>query len=444
MDRVEGLARSICDALELAPIGVAIVDLGGTVLGMNGTLQRWVGGERAVPRLPRTLAPDGDIRCRLARVATGEAVAFETARCELVPTVRGNFSVSLSPLRKDDRVVACSVFVTDNQPEEDSSDRSMHERFRDLVEGAADGVIVARGEVLLYANRVVRDWLLQTGPEQVVGQLLSEVFDVPPLPGTGGHPLGIHDAVLRKSDGSGMPVAVSVARIPLPEGTTTVMTLRKRSELPPAEASPPNRAADRLHEALERAAAALGRIGDGDPSSASATVEAREWLALALGFLRDMGIGATGSGMGLLRSEHAEELMLDVRHLAAARAGRGTVLVCDDEARLAMLTAGLLEQHGYAAATVGTGAAALDVLKSEAIDVILLDLNLPDGNAHEVIARMREQSLDRPVILTSGYSEEDVEPTLLRSPSVTGYLAKPYSVDSLISEIEHALTARPI
>ena len=122
-------------------------------------------------------------------------------------------------------------------------------------------------------------------------------------------------------------------------------------------------------------------------------------------------------------------------------AGGETVLVCDDEARLAMLTAGLLDQYGYAAVTVSSCEEALSALGSEAsgCDVILLDVNLPDGTAGEVLQRMRSRGYHQPVILTSGYAEEDVSPELIADAQVAGYLAKPYSVDRLVGAIRRAL-----
>lgn len=362
------LAREVCAAVDLAPMGVAIVALDGTLLAANATLCRWGGVQRQGSSPVGGLSATGDLRRHLERVAGGEALSYETARCELIPGVRGRFTVQLGPLRVGERVVAGTVFVTDDEDRLELEDQPMHLRFRDLLEGAADGVIVARGNVLLYANRALREWLGRGGPEQIVGQLLTELFDAPALAAMAAAPPLCVGATLRAAEGVYLPVVVSVARVSLPEGLTSIMILRRRE----------------------------GEVAVGP----------------------------------------------DPLPVGAATRRRGAVLVCDDESRLAMLTAGLLEQHGFAALTVGTGEAALRAMLEQPIDVMLLDLNLPDGNAHEVIARMRELSLFRPVILTSGYAEEDVEPALLRSSTVTGYLAKPYSVDRLITAIEHAMEVR--
>lgn len=440
-ERAQALAVAVCEALELAPIGVAIVSLDGIVLATNGTLRRWAGADRELFGAASALLPTGDVRRRLPRVAAGEAVSFETSRCELVPAVRGNFSVRLSPLTMAGRVVACSVFVTDEQAPVEAPDRPMHERFRDLVDGAADGVIVARGDVLLYANRAARDWLALPGPEDVVGRSLTELFGAESPPGTPGQPGGVHETHLRRADGAEVAVAVSVARVRLPEGVTTVLVLRRRA---PArgEGGAAARTLELLEEALERALATLRTAASGGAAAAVTGDEACERVAFALALSRDLRAMLPAPNAEAPRGERVDEPAPDSRHLAWNRPPRGAVLVCDDEARLAMLTAGLLEQHGYTAVTVGTAGAAIEALAGQRIDVMLLDLHLPDGNAHEVIARMGERALRHPVILTSGYAEEDVDPTLLRSPYVVGYLAKPYSMDRLVAVIERALARR--
>jgi CheY-like chemotaxis protein len=119
-----------------------------------------------------------------------------------------------------------------------------------------------------------------------------------------------------------------------------------------------------------------------------------------------------------------------------------TVLICDDEARLGVLTAGLLAEYGFVPVTVGTGEEALRVLaaKNPPIDVVLLDVNLSMGrSAREVLVAMQRLGEGARVVLTSGLAEEDVDADLIAHPSVVGYVAKPYGVDQLISRIRSAL-----
>ncbi|MCA9631433.1 MAG: response regulator [Myxococcales bacterium] len=111
------------------------------------------------------------------------------------------------------------------------------------------------------------------------------------------------------------------------------------------------------------------------------------------------------------------------------------VLICDDEPRLTMLTAGLLEQRGYTSKVANDGARALELASQEAFRLMLLDVNLAGMSALEVIHGLDAAGIELPVLLSSGYSAEDVPAELRDHPRVSGFLAKPYPVDRLIDAI---------
>ena len=146
---------------------------------------------------------------------------------------------------------------------------------------------------------------------------------------------------------------------------------------------------------------------------------------------------------GLLPEENEQLMPTQAgEHREERAAGRPTVLICDDEARLGALTAGLLSEYGFQPITVGTGQAALDALEESdpSVDVVLLDVNLSAGqSAREVLTAMTDRGAAARVILTSGLAEEDVDADLVTHPSVVGYIAKPYGVDQLVQSINRAL-----
>lgn len=118
------------------------------------------------------------------------------------------------------------------------------------------------------------------------------------------------------------------------------------------------------------------------------------------------------------------------------------VLICDDESRLASLTAGLLKEFGYESLAVGAGEEALELLRARSADVgvLLLDVNLAAGvSAHEILQTMKAEGLSSPVILTSGFAPEDLPDSLRRHDCVASYLPKPYTVTELVSAIKRAL-----
>jgi CheY-like chemotaxis protein len=119
-----------------------------------------------------------------------------------------------------------------------------------------------------------------------------------------------------------------------------------------------------------------------------------------------------------------------------------TVLICDDEPRLATLTAGLLEEYGYRPLTVATGNDALAVVgtANPPIDVLLLDVSLPVGaTAHDVLRELDLRKSPIRVILTSGFAAEDIPPAVRSHPIVAAYVAKPYKADDLVTTIRRAI-----
>lgn len=111
------------------------------------------------------------------------------------------------------------------------------------------------------------------------------------------------------------------------------------------------------------------------------------------------------------------------------------VLICDDEARLATLTAGLLREFGFEVLTVRNGADAVRAVAQHPVDVVILDVNLPGEDAREIVSRLRARG-NVSIILSSGYTEEDIEPALLKDHAVKAFLAKPYGVEALVDTID--------
>jgi DNA-binding response OmpR family regulator len=123
----------------------------------------------------------------------------------------------------------------------------------------------------------------------------------------------------------------------------------------------------------------------------------------------------------------------------AAASGPASVLICDDEARLAKLTAQLLESHGFDTFAATDVAEARKRLAAVAVSAIVLDVNLPGESSYELLEYLQEMGHSARVLLTSGLAEDDVPELLLRHPAVAGYIGKPYSVDSVAERLHELL-----
>jgi signal transduction histidine kinase/ActR/RegA family two-component response regulator len=112
--------------------------------------------------------------------------------------------------------------------------------------------------------------------------------------------------------------------------------------------------------------------------------------------------------------------------------GKETIFVVEDEASLRELLRTILEPRGYRVITASDGARAVDVLLSEpgSIDVVLLDLNLPQLNGVDVYKTLRRLRPEAKVIIISG----NITPDTRRELNIHGkpeFLPKPYQIEEL-------------
>lgn len=111
---------------------------------------------------------------------------------------------------------------------------------------------------------------------------------------------------------------------------------------------------------------------------------------------------------------------------------RGTVLIVDDEAAVRRLAASSLERAGFDVMLAEDGKEGVGVYleNAEAIDAVLLDLTMPGMDGREVLNEIRRVSDQIPVVLSSGFSEDQALQGLVDS-SHTTFLRKPYAPCSL-------------
>ena len=113
------------------------------------------------------------------------------------------------------------------------------------------------------------------------------------------------------------------------------------------------------------------------------------------------------------------------------------ILVVDDEARIRDLIRRYLENDGHQVLTVGTGAEALDLVSSSEIDLVVLDLGLPDIRG-EAVAREIRQVGDVPILmLTAKVDERDRIAGL--ETGADDYVTKPFSPRELVLRVSAIL-----
>ncbi|MGG5259927.1 response regulator transcription factor [Phycicoccus avicenniae] len=115
------------------------------------------------------------------------------------------------------------------------------------------------------------------------------------------------------------------------------------------------------------------------------------------------------------------------------------ILVVEDEERIAAFVAKGLRAAGMQPTTVRTGADALEIVRSGEVDLVVLDLGLPDTDGFAVLRRMRETGSATPVIiLTARTSVEDTVAGL--EGGADDYMPKPFRFEELLARIRRRLS----
>lgn len=117
-----------------------------------------------------------------------------------------------------------------------------------------------------------------------------------------------------------------------------------------------------------------------------------------------------------------------------------TILCVDDDRSLADLVCYTLERAGYATRRAYTAEAALALLHSSAIDLVLLDLGLPDRAWRTALATVQTATSVPVILLTAWADDASVRAGL--EQGAMAYLVKPVTPPLLLGHIASALSAR--
>jgi PAS domain S-box-containing protein len=128
---------------------------------------------------------------------------------------------------------------------------------------------------------------------------------------------------------------------------------------------------------------------------------------------------------------------------APSAAGRGRILVIDDDDAVAEVAASFLDRAGFEVLSACGAQAALDLLADPQVEVdaVLLDLVMPDLPTDEVLAALRDLRPGVPVVLTSGFDREQVARRV--ALGAQEFLRKPYAPEELVAAVCGVLGRRP-
>jgi two-component system, cell cycle sensor histidine kinase and response regulator CckA len=122
--------------------------------------------------------------------------------------------------------------------------------------------------------------------------------------------------------------------------------------------------------------------------------------------------------------------------------GRGElILIVDDEEMIRIITAKILEQHGYTTITAANGADAITIYsqRKDEVKLVILDMMMPvmDGNA--CIRKIREIDEIVKIIGVSGLGQIGIHPDVIKTTS--DFLMKPYTAEKLTQTVHSILAS---
>jgi DNA-binding response OmpR family regulator len=115
-----------------------------------------------------------------------------------------------------------------------------------------------------------------------------------------------------------------------------------------------------------------------------------------------------------------------------------TILIVDDDREIAKLAGLYLQNEGFRIKQCHNGKEALDILEREPVDLVVLDVMMPEVDGLDVCRRLREQDNTVPILMVSAKAE-DMDKVLGLMSGADDYLIKPFNPLELVARVKSLL-----
>jgi two-component system response regulator FixJ len=132
---------------------------------------------------------------------------------------------------------------------------------------------------------------------------------------------------------------------------------------------------------------------------------------------------------------------ISAHHARLSPSAKPTVFVVDDDAAVLGSLRFLLETDGFAVRTFRNATALLNARGAPGADCYVIDYKMPDINGIELAGRLRKSDRDTPVILITGYPDENIS-TRAAAAGVKDVVLKPLLDETLVKRIRSAIQDR--
>lgn len=126
---------------------------------------------------------------------------------------------------------------------------------------------------------------------------------------------------------------------------------------------------------------------------------------------------------------------------AAMKQGKGKILIVDDAGEVVVLCVNMLQSLGYTVRGASRGDQALELIRQEPFDLVIVDYKMPEMNGFEVFEQARTLRSDMKFMLLTGHGTSDV----VEDATDLGFAAillKPFTREQLRGAVEQAFGGR--
>lgn len=119
------------------------------------------------------------------------------------------------------------------------------------------------------------------------------------------------------------------------------------------------------------------------------------------------------------------------------------ILVVDDQQEIRDLAALVLRGAGFEVRTAENGRVALEALRAERFDLVLLDINMPEMDGWEALRLLRaDRTLDGLAVAMFSVKGEVRDKVQGMQEGALDYITKPFEVDALVERVRRILASR--
>ncbi len=117
---------------------------------------------------------------------------------------------------------------------------------------------------------------------------------------------------------------------------------------------------------------------------------------------------------------------------------RNPIMIIDDEPGIRSVLGAVLNDEGFSVLEASSGLDALRILKTELVDLIFLDVWMPEMGGLDVLKAVKADWPDLPVIMISGHGKIDMAVRAIKEGAFD-FVEKPLSIDKTLASVQNAL-----